>query len=277
MTVAAKQAIRMSPLYHRYLQALINRVLPMARSLEEAKQCYSQMVQISVEVKQELMWWAQEAQTFNAAPVVTPLPELIIESDASRQGWGATLRGREVTTGGLWSVNEQDYYINCLELLAMSMGVKIFAKDQKNVTILLRTDNIPTNHFGGTHSQPMNSVAVKLWKWCTERQIFLIAEHLLGVNNLIADTESRTVRDRCDWMLHPHLFSQIPKRFGPLEVDLFASQLTHQLGQYFSWRPDPAAEATDAFTQAWAQLQGFANPPWCLLLPTLAKIQREKA
>ena len=38
-----------------------------------------------------------------------------------------------------------------------------------------------------------------------------------------------------------------------------------------------AAEATDAFTQTWSQFQGYANPPWCLLLPTLAKIQREKA
>ena len=77
-------------------------------------------------------------------------------------------------------------------------------------------------------------------------------------------------------MIH-HLFSQINKKFGPLEVDLFASRLTHQLDCYFSWRPDPAAEATDAFTQSWSQLQGFANPPWCLLLPTLANNEREKA
>jgi len=31
------------------------------------------------------------------------------------------------------------------------------------------------------------------------------------------------------------------------------------------------------FHQSWSQFQGFANPPWYLLLPTLAKIQREKA
>ena len=64
---------------------------------------------------------------------------------------------------------------------------------------------------------------------------------------------------------------------GPLQVDMFASRLTHQLPCYFSWRPDPAAEATDAFTQDWSQFQGYVNPPWCLLLPTLVKIQRERA
>ena len=178
-------------------------------------------------------------------------------------------------------MNEQDYYSNSLERLAESMAVKTFAKDKKNVLILLRTDNIPTrayiNHFGGTHSHPVNVVAVELWKWCIERQIFLIAEHFPVVNNLIVDTESRTVRDRCNWMLHPHLFSQINEMFGPMEVDLFASGLTHQLGQYFSWRLHPIAKATDAFTQTWTQLQGFSNPPWCLLLHTLLKIQREKA
>ena len=103
------------------------------------------------------------------------------------------------------------------------------------------------------------------------------AEHLPGIMNQVADEESRTVRDRCDWMIHPHLFAQIERKMGPLEVDMFASRLTHQLPRYFSWRPDPAAEATDAFSQVWSQFRGYANPPWCLLLPTLAKIQRERA
>ena len=129
----------------------------------------------------------------------------------------------------------------------------------------------------GTHSWQMNHLATQIWKWCIERQIFLTAEHLPGVLNQEADEESRTIRDRRNWMLHPHLFSQIKEKMGPLEVDMFASRLTHQLPRYFSWRPDPAAEATDAFVQDWSPFRGYANPPWCLLLPTLTKIQREKA
>ena len=34
-----------------------------------------------------------------------------------------------------------------------------------------------------------------------------------------------------------------------LEMDMFGSRVTHQLPQCFSWRPDPALEATDAFSQ----------------------------
>ena len=38
------------------------------------------------------------------------------------------------------------------------------------------------------------------------------------------------------------------------------SRLTKQLPRYYGWRPDPKAEATDAFLQNWAQAKGFANP-----------------
>ena len=69
----------------------------------------------------------------------------------------------------------------------------------------------------------------------------------------------------------------INRRFGPLEVDLFASRLTHQCQRYFSWRPDPFAEATDAFLQDWLGLKGFANPPWNLIARVLAKTQSQRA
>ena len=281
MTTAAKQAVRVAPLFHRHLQALINRVVPLASSLEEVRQSYHQIVEISREASQELGWWMQEMQNYNKAPLLADPPDLVIESDASRLGWGATLKGQELRTGGQWSTSEQEMHINCLELLAASLAIQTFAKERQNINILVRTDNVSTrayiNHFGGTHPWPMNHLAIQVWKWCIDRKIFLTAEHLPGIMNQVADKESRTVRDRCDWMIHPHLFAQIERKMGPLEVDMFASRLTHQLPRYFSWRPDPAAEAIDAFSQVWSQLQGYANPPWCLLLPTLAKIQRERA
>ena len=37
VTTAAKQAVRVAPLFHRHLQALINRVVPLASSLEEVR------------------------------------------------------------------------------------------------------------------------------------------------------------------------------------------------------------------------------------------------
>ncbi len=97
-----------------------------------------------------------------------------------------------------------------------------------------------------------------------QRDVTLIAEHLPGVLNTIADEESRVMIDCSDCMLNPRIFSKIVQRWGPLEVDLFASRLTTQLNRFFSWRPDPAAEAWNAFSQDWSKLQGMghANPPY---------------
>ena len=62
---------------------------------------------------------------------------------------------------------------------------------------------------------------------------------------------------------------------GPLEIYLFASQLTKQLSKFYSWRPDPEAQGTDAFHQDWSQMRGFANPPWCLIARCLSQIKRQ--
>ena len=56
---------------------------------------------------------------------------------------------------------------------------------------------------------------------------------------------------------------------------MFASRLTNQCHRYFSWQPDPCAEATDAFQQDWSQLRGFANPPWNQIPRVLTKNQTQ--
>ena len=85
------------------------------------------------------------------------------------------------------------------------------------------------------------------------------------------------MRDRCDWIIYRKVFAQFQQAIGLLEVDMFASQVTHELQRFFSWRPDPIAEATDVFAQSWRELWGYANPPWCLLLTTLSKIREQEA
>lgn len=60
-------------------------------------------------------------------------------------------------------------------------------------------------------------------------------------------------------------------------MDLFASRLTYQLPQYASWRPDPLAITTDAFTMNWEDFKGYANPPWSLIGRVLAQTRQQQA
>ena len=133
------------------------------------------------------------------------------------------------------------------------------------------------NHKGGTTSQKLCKLAITVWTWCTSQNITLTAEHLPGDLNVMADQESRLVRDRCDWMLNPHVFQKIQENMGLLEIDLFASHLTKQLPCFYSWRADPEAAATNEFMQDRSHLRGFVNPPGCLISCCLSKVKVEGA
>ena len=57
----------------------------------------------------------------------------------------------------------------------------------------------------------------------------------------------------------------------------FKTCLSAQYSQYFSWKPDTSAKATDAFLQVWTHIKVYANPPWNLIGQTLAQVQTQQA
>ena len=75
-----------------------------------------------------------------------------------------------------------------------------------------------------------------MWNWCLQRNILITAEHLPGVSNVLAGTESRTFIDSSDWKLQPKIIQYFLK---DREIDLFATRLTNQLKSYVSWQPVP--------------------------------------
>ena len=115
----------------------------------------------------------------------------------------------------------------------------------------------------------------ELWLWCLRQRISLKAQHLPGKENVVADRESRVMRDRSDWMLNPAIINQL-RKWHQIDINLFASRLTSQLPQYYSWRPDLSAIATDAFAQNWSNTKAYANPPWNLIGRVLAKLQEDR-
>ena len=65
-------------------------------------------------------------------------------------------------TAGL-SQLEQDMHINCVELLAATLAVKTFLKDQTGASVLLQLDNQTVvayiNNMGGTVSPQLTELA----------------------------------------------------------------------------------------------------------------------
>ena len=265
-------AVQPAPLHYRGLQYLKHQALRVSRN-------YDQQIRISPEAKQDQSWWIHNINTWNGRCLQTPSPELEIETDASQSGWGAYCQGS--LTGGRWSTEEKALHINELELLAALFSLKAFLKEVKHTSVLLKSDNTTTiayiNHLGGTKSRTLVKISKDLWSWCLNKGISLQAQYLPGKLNLSADFMSRHLTDRTDWILNPSIFSCLNEMWGPLEMDLFAMRFSHQLPRFFSWHPDPMAEATDAFSQDWRNVKGYAHPPWCLIARVLAKVQGQKA
>ena len=132
------------------------------------------------------------------------------------------------------------------------------------------------NKLGGTHSFVLNSLAHDLWTWCLASHVHLTAQHIPGVTNTLADWESTVFQDSSDWKLNPQVFAALNQIWGPLEIDLFTSRLTRQLPIFVSWKPDPEALGTDAFTLDWSRRKEYAFPPFSLKDRCLRKVQVEQ-
>ena len=107
-------------------------------------------------------------------------------------GMGAVCNGER--TRGSWSHQEQSLHINCLELLAATLEIQSFAKERSGISVVLKIDNTTAvayiNRRGGTISPRLSQLAKNLWLWCMERNILFQAQHVPGMMNSIADTES---------------------------------------------------------------------------------------
>jgi len=109
------------------------------------------------------------------------------------------------------------------------------------------------------------------------RNIYLFASYIASIDNTIADRESRSTNINSEWSLSEQAFNLVEKKFGPFDIDLFASAINTKCDLYVSWLPDPASWAIDAFTLSWNSFYFYAFPPFILVIRALRKIVNEKA
>ncbi|XP_077983301.1 uncharacterized protein LOC144438146 [Glandiceps talaboti] len=157
----------------------------------------------SGQTKTDLIWWIQQAPGHNDRPLHSPQPDLIIQSDASLQGWGA-VSGQEIAQGR-WSIKEKALHINVLELKAALLAIQSFVQNHRDLVIELQLDNTSAvaylNHQGGVKFQALCILALQVWQYCETQNISFSVGHLPGIANLLADYQSRTFLDNHDYQL----------------------------------------------------------------------------
>ena len=181
---------------------------------------------------------------------------------------------KKYETGGMCNKQEQALHINPLEQFGGKLGRLSFLEDNKDIKhIRVMMDNNTAvafmNIMGGVRSDLCGDIAFDIWQLAAEQQLCISAAHIPRSGNVIADKISRMFERSSEWKHTEGLFKQIVGTFGKRDIDLFPSRINHQLSNYISCRPDPAARAIDAFSIYWSTTYNYCSPPFCIILKDL--------
>ena len=268
------KGVQYGPNYFRCLER--DKILALKRVKDKG---YDGLMFLSSESKAELRWWMDNIGD-GSKKIRISQPSLVVTTDASLAGWGATFNGNEA--GGRWAQEEEGEHINVLELRAILLAIQSFFKDKDSLEVLIKSDNTTAvsyvNKMGGSRSNECESVASEIWKFCEKRDMWLTATHIPGDSNEEADFISRHFTDNTEWTLNQHIFEKICESWGFPDVDLFASRLNFKVDAYVSWGKDPLAMDSDALTLDWDQWGLiYAFPPFSLISKCVRRIRRTSA
>ena len=270
--VSSFPRVEFGPLHYRALEADKDYHLNMHQGN------FNALMSLSAGSLEDLNWWVFHLPSASKNIYHSP-PNLILHTDASGIGWGATLSNGS-TTRGIWSQAEASRHINYLELQSVYLALSSLLNNEKNVHVRVMCDNVTAvtyiNKMGGCKSAQCNSVAKLIWNWAIARRIWVSAAHVAGSTNVDADHLSRNVNLNLEWMLSTDPFQAIVNKLGQPDIDLFASRLNAQLETYVSWKRDPKAKYIDAFSIVWSGFF-YAFPPFCLVSRCVQKIIQDKA
>ena len=130
----------------------------------------------------DLHWWVSSLPT-TCRVINSSLPTCVITTDASGTGWGASMG--EVTTQGLWSLEERRLHINVLELLAVQFSLSALLPSVHDQHVRVESDDTPfisyINSMGGCHSVDCDTIAKNIWTRALAQNLWLIYRGQLTV------------------------------------------------------------------------------------------------
>ena len=196
----------------------------------------------------DLLWWSDTSHLVGGVSLDLPQLHLVLFTDASDSGWGATLGNDQLS--GLWTQDLLTFSINHRKLLAILYAVRGFLHLLCGHSVSLFTDNTSALAYlrkhGGTRSATLNSVAQSILRLCESQGVRLLPQFVPGKLNVLADSFSRGSQVLgSEWTLCQEVCRDLFCRW-PVNIDLFATAMNHRLQAYFSSVLDCQALATDA-------------------------------
>lgn len=224
-----------------------------------------------------------ELLQFNGRPVVPSPPQVLMDSDASGFGGGGVMtEPLQLEARWHWLPSEAAHHINWKELATVQMLLQSFDLEVPGIVFHQVFQNRSDNTVACSYVSKMGGrvpflsfTAEALWYYLLARGSELRMQFLPGLQNVDADQASRWRVSAQEYQLRPDLFRGLHQRWGPFEVDAFASRANAQLPQFWSRYPEPSAQAVDALQQRWDKCLYLA-PPFGLLSRVLQEVRSQR-
>ena len=179
--------VEFGPLHYRQLFADKDKYLRLSLGNFDAKMSLSPTSLL------EVQWWADNINT-TVKKITHSTPEVVLHTDASGVGWGATIAGG-AATAGIRCQSESLKHINVLELLAIKLALSSLLNVRTGIHVQILCGNTTAVNYitamCGTKSVEYKALASDIWQWVITMEIIDI-ECVLGHESCL------------------HFFSQVP-------------------------------------------------------------------
>ena len=194
----------------RQSRIFVNRLLDTLRSFSSEKV----KISLSKSFKKDINWWCLFMSKFNGVSYIPPEiweePDVLFSTDSCLTGCGGVC-GREYFHRTYpMSILQMEFPIHKLEMLAVLVAVRFWARQCTGGKIQIFCDNESVVHVlnsGKTKDDFLGSCLREIWLEVSMAGFELRAIHLPGVDNRVADWLSR-------WELHPKYKHEFYKYIG---------------------------------------------------------------
>ena len=179
----------------RQSRIFINRLLSVLRSFSSSGM---KKMPLCPEFRKDIRWWAHFMPRYNGVSIIPPVewiaPDAVFMSDSTMSGCGGLTDKEYFHTSFPEKILSQDLDINALEILAVTVSVRLWGAEYAGQKILIYCDNLQSVraiNTGETRNLFTASCVRHLWLETCTFGFQLKAVHLPGVENRLADSLSR--------------------------------------------------------------------------------------
>ena len=171
-------------------------------------------------------------------------------------------------------------HINQKELMAILFFLQSSPISLRHKVVDIGVDNTTALSYvrklGGRHKY-LAQISDQVFHFLMTHHTVLLAYHLPGEMNTLADHESRKMRKihSADLKMNHKKFQMLEKIHDPHTMDAFSTRQNRQLKRFASWDPQPGATWTDALAHPWHGENLYCNPPFNMIGRVLQKVESE--